>query len=231
MRSSLGGEGAVYRGFRGQLERLGLRVERIGGVDRYETATRIAARAMQFGQHGGRVFVARGDIFADAVALGPLAYAGKAPVILVRPTEVPLIVGSFLRHGTFSSGLVAGGQAAVSPAVFRELGVRIPGLARAGGDNRYSTAVAVAGWGVTNGLSSYSVVGVATGQDFADALTGGMAIGASRGVIFLTTPQTLPPASGNAIAAVTRDISTLQVFGGLAAVSPEVFSVVSGMTR
>ncbi|MBS3974205.1 MAG: cell wall-binding repeat-containing protein [Actinobacteria bacterium] len=227
----VGGEGAVHHRVRQQLEGLGLNVERIGGVDRYETATRIAARAMQFGQHGGRVFVARGDIFADAVALGPLAYAGKAPVILVRPTEVPLIVGSFLRHGTFSSGLVAGGQAAVSPAVFRELGVRIPGLARAGGDNRYSTAVAVAGWGVTNGLSSYSVVGVATGQDFADALTGGMAIGASRGVIFLTTPQTLPPASGNAIAAVTRDISTLQVFGGLAAVSPEVFSVVSGMTR
>lgn len=227
----VGGEGAVYHRVRQQLEGLGLKVERIGGVDRYETATRIAARVLHFGQHGGRVFIARGDIFADAVTLGPLAYAGKAPVVLVRPAEVPPVVRSLLGSSTFSSGLVAGGESAVSPAVFRELRVRVPGLVRAGGDSRYSTAVAVAGWGVASGLVSYSVVGIATGQDFADALTGGAATGASRGVIFLTTPQALPPASGNAIAAIARDISTLQVFGGLAAVSPEVFSAVSGMTR
>jgi len=227
----VGGEGAVQHRVRQQLEGLGLDVTRIGGADRYETATLIAARVMQFGRHGGRVFVARGDLFADAVALGPLAYAARAPVILVRPTAVPFGVRLFLASNSLSSGLVAGGEAAVSPAVFRELHARIPGLVRAGGDTRYSTAVAVAGWGVTNGLASYSVVGVATGVDFADALTGGMAIGASRGVIFLTTPQMLSPVSEAAISAVARDTLMLQVFGGPAAISTGVFSSISGMMR
>jgi putative cell wall-binding protein/uncharacterized coiled-coil protein SlyX len=50
----LGGPGAISDNVRGELERIGLAVERIEGADRYETAARIAERLASEGAHTGR---------------------------------------------------------------------------------------------------------------------------------------------------------------------------------
>lgn len=219
----VGGEGAVSRIVATEIGKLGVRVERIGGKDRYETATMIASRVVLYGQHGGRVFIARGDEFADALALGPLAYAAKAPVILVRPAVVPPVTRSFLSANNFFSGCVAGGTAAVSSHVYRELSQYVA-LTRVWGDTRYTTAIAVASWGVTNGLVSYATLGIATGTDFADALSGGAAAGVNGGVILLTKPFALHEAVERAIRGIVHDVQQIQVYGGEMAIYPQVVS-------
>lgn len=219
----VGGTLAVSPAVAGQLSGLGLEVERIGGPTRYETAALIAERVMQFHQYGWRVFIARGDDFADALSLGPLVYQAKAPLLLVRPTVVPDSTRALLSASAFSSGCIAGGTAAVSPGVESEIRLYVPNMQRLAGATRYSTAVAVASWGVSSGLSSYRYVGVATGRVFADALCGGAGIGSRQGVILLTTPDALSPECEAVLAAQVRTIEEVQVFGGERAVYPVVF--------
>ncbi len=227
----VGGEAAVSRAVASDLVALGLAVERIGGRDRYETAAFIGNRVMTYGNPGGRVFIARGDDFADALSLGPLAYSSNAPLVLVRPATVPPATRSFLGAHSFSSGCIAGGTVAVSEAVEREVDRYVGQVIRLAGNSRYSTSVAVAAWAVSEGIASYEMVGIATGVDFADALCGGIAAGANGGVILLTRPGDLPAATSDAMQAVIRDIRDVQVYGGEVAIQPGVISSISSMAR
>lgn len=230
----VGGTGAVHTGVADTVRGLGVTVRRIGGVDRYETSTMIASEVLtrrSGAPFGGQIFFARGDLLADAVSLGPLAYSSRTPIVLVRPGSVPATARAFLARNAFSAGLVAGGVGAVSEGVFSELRRSIPGLTRAAGLTRYDTAVIVVSWGAARGIVEYTTVGVATGEDFADALTGGVAVGATRGVILLSTRADLHRSADIAIRGAYRDIREIQIFGGTGALSMEVQRPLSAMSR
>lgn len=230
----VGGTGAVHTGVAESVRRLGITVRRIGGADRYETSTMIASEVLarrSGAPFGGQIFFARGDLFADAVSLGPLAYSSRTPIVLVRPDSVPATVQGFLGRNAFSTGVVAGGIGAVSERVFSELRKDIPGLTRAAGPTRFDTAVAVVSWGVARGMIKYATVGVATGEDFADALTGGVAVGATRGAILLSTRADLHRSADIAIRGAYRDVREIQIFGGTGALSMEVQRPLSALSR
>lgn len=225
----VGGTRAVSGAVATQLAGSGLIVERLGGADRFATAALIGRKALGFGQSGGRVFVARGDDFADALSLGPLAYVSKAPLVLVLPTSVPPATRSFLSANRFSSGCIAGGTVAVSEGVAAQLRGYVPGLSRLAGSTRYATAGAVAAWGVESELVSYETVGMATGTNFADALCGGVAAGARGGAILLTQPGSLPSATGVTIGINLGDMRNIQIYGGERAVFPGVVDQISAL--
>ena len=218
----VGGSAAVAAPIQTQLSGTGFSVRRIGGADRYETASLIGREVLGFGQNGGRVYISRGDDFADALSLGPLAFRNKAPLILVKPTTVPSSTRSFLSASAFSSGCIAGGTVAVSPQVAAEIGSYVAAVSRLAGETRYSTAVAVAAWGVGSGLVSYDFVGIATGTVFADALCGGVAMGERGGVMLLTRPGELASETDAVINASAHLIREVQVYGGEAAVRPTI---------
>lgn len=218
----VGGTAAVATPVTTQLSGAGFAVRRIGGADRYETASLIGREVMGYGQYGGRVYIARGDDFADALSLGPLAYRNKAPLLLVKPTTVPSSTRSVLSASAFSSGCIAGGTVAVSSRVESEIDSYVGSVNRMAGESRYSTAVAVAAWGVSTGLVSYDSIGIATGTVFADALCGGVAMGSRGGVILLTRPDSLAEETEAAIAASAHLISQVQVYGGESAVYPAI---------
>ncbi len=218
----VGGTRAVAAAVASQLTGAGLTVERLGGADRFATAALIGGRALGYGQSAGRVYVARGDDFADALSLGPLAYVSKAPLVLVLPTSVPPATRSFLGANHFSSGCIAGGTVAVSEGVAAQLRGYVPGLSRLSGSTRYATAGVVAQWGVDNELLSYETVGMATGTNFADALCGGVAAGANGGAILLTQPRSLTSSTEVIVGTNVGDMRDIQVFGGENAVFPGV---------
>lgn len=218
----LGGSAAVPTGVSTQLAGAGFSVRRIGGADRYETAALVSREVLGYGLNGGRVYIARGDDFADALALGPLAYSNKAPLLLVTPTTVPSSTRSVLSASAFSSGCIAGGTVAVSSRVATEIDSYVGATQRLAGATRYSTASSVAAWGVGNGLASYQTIGLATGTVFADALCGGVAIGSRGGVILLTRPNELVPETDTVLGASAYLVSQVQVYGGESAVYPIV---------
>jgi putative cell wall-binding protein len=227
----VGGTAAVSQGVTDTLRARGLTVERLGGSNRYETATLIGYRVLSYGQSGGRVFVARGDDFADALALGPMAYRARAPLVLVTPKTVPPATRSFLNANHFSSGCIAGGTVAVSSGVAGTVDGYVGDVTRLAGASRYGTAVAVASWGVRNDLASWDAIGVATGTNFADALCGGVAIGEAGGVVLLTLPGQLPPDTLQSFGGAVSIVMDTQVYGGERAIYPTVFSNLANLLR
>lgn len=156
-------------------------VTRIGGDDRYLTSALISQARWQTA--GGpadpakavadSVVLARGDAFADALAGVPLAAYKKGPLLLTEPgtltaatkTEIERVLGP--RSG--KTVYVLGGAVAVSPTVADALTADGYQVVRFSGADRYGTALDIAIRGL--GRPKYAVI--ATGLDYADALTAG----------------------------------------------------------
>lgn len=206
---------------------------RLAGPDRYATAAAVARQVIsrRGPLYDGTVFVARGDGFADALAVSPLAWSAAAPVVLTAPDALPQASAVVLEEIGADRAVLAGGSSAISAAAEGAI-VRITGPAtRLEGSNRYGTATAVAAWGVNEGLATYRYVGVATGAGFADALGGGVACGKRGGVLLLTDPARLSPPTAATIDARRAGIARLRVFGGVTAVSASVQSGIDALLR
>lgn len=83
----LGGAGAVSEQVEAQLTQFGA-VQRISGANRYETAAKIA---LQFGK-AGKLYLATGTGFADALAGGALAAQEGVPIMLTGPGAQQYVV-------------------------------------------------------------------------------------------------------------------------------------------
>lgn len=222
----LGGTAAVGPGVEATLvARFGRQsVVRLGGPDRYATARLVADETIRVlgGGYAGGALVATGVDFPDATAGAALASALGRPILLARPGRTDVYVPAATRHA-----LVLGGPNAVSGAVERALGARLGtgSVSRAGGANRYATAVAIARVGVAAGMT-WDGAGVATGTMFPDALAGGAMLGARNSVLLLTSPTVLSPEVGAALAQQKGHIHTLYIFGGVKAVTVAVENAV-----
>jgi len=123
-----------------------------------------------------------------------------------------------------SRAVILGGTGAVPMTV--EMAIKNGPLSnedvvRLGGATRYETAAMTAAYGVDNGLL-WDGVGLATGENFPDGLTGGASVGLNRSVMLLTPTASLAPASAMKLTDNKDDIMTVQFFGGPGAVSPAV---------
>ncbi len=220
----VGGPAAVSTSVYNVLDAAGYTMRRIGGSDRYATAAKIAAETLSARSapaFADTVFIARGDEFADALAVSPVAYGGQMPVLLVTPGGVPGATASALKAGGYAHAVVLGGVKAIPNSVAGALGVP---YTRVSGPDRYATASAVATWGSARAINSFRTVSVATGLGFADALSGGAATGEQGGVLLLTAPTALSRATRSAVQAHSSEIRLLRVLGGTSAVSAGVKS-------
>lgn len=218
----VGGTGAISANVESALVGYGCAVERIGGENRYGTASQLAARtASSTSVSTATVFVTRGDEFADALAVAPLAYGKQVPVLLVRPTSIPAETLQMLRAIRPGHVVIVGGTAAVSSSVESALRELCPFVERVAGPNRYGTAAATAEYAVAHGWASTGVVGMATGTRFPDGLAGGAACGDSGGVLLLTNPSGLSAEASGFLArrAYETDVT---VYGGISALQASV---------
>ena len=185
----LGGPASVSDAVLGQLAALAPGgAIRLGGADRYATAAAISAA---FFPVAATVLVASGANFPDALAGGPAAAHLEAPLLLVRPNELPEATRAELQRLAPSQIIVLGGAGAVSDGVLAALGTLASGGAiRLGGADRYATAATIA----AAVFPSSKGVLLATGASFPDALAGGPA-GASLDAPLLLVQRDATPAS------------------------------------
>lgn len=219
----VGGQRAVSAGVESSLKGIVANVTRIGGVNRYDTAAKIAAEVIKREGAGARarVYIARGDVFADALSLSPYAYRGKSPVLLTMSRSIPAQTRAAM-SGKFGTMIVGGGTAAVSTSVESQLRSYVSSSVRVAGSDRFETAVKAADYGVGAGLGGWSVVSIATGRKFPDALCGGAATGARGGVMLLCPGTSLVDPVRAALKANVPSIREVVVLGGPAAVDPAV---------
>lgn len=215
----IGGTAAVSDDVAMQLIALGMdepeAVKRIAGASRVETANYVFAATEDWGD---TAIVAFGNNFPDALSASALAFMDKAPIFLTTPDGV-LDDATLANVKGFKKAYIVGGSAVVDPSVDDQLKAAGVEVKRLAGDNRYETSAAIAQQVVEDG-GSLADVGFATGNNFADALAGGIAMGKRGGVILLVSDDNTGAATG-ALSGV--DVGAALVFGGSAAVSDSAF--------
>ena len=115
--------------------------------------------------------------------------------------------------------VVLGGSGAVNAATFGALSALDTGARRISGIDRYETALAVAEYATSERGLTWNGLALTTGQDFPDALAGGVMQGRVGSVMLLTTPQTLHPQVRATLLEHRAGISSVRFLGGTGAVS------------
>jgi putative cell wall-binding protein len=101
----------------------------------------------------------------------------------------------------------------------------------AAGVDRYATGVAVANWATATYGFGWDRIGVATGENFPDALGASVPQGLARTSLLLTPKLTLNAGVRTALTAHKADISTVRFFGSVEAVSQPVRDAVMAAVR
>jgi putative cell wall-binding protein len=178
-----------------------IQVVRLAGSDRYATNQKINLDSIKATD---TVLMASGAGFADALALGPIAYAEQFPLILSRGTSIGSTEKSQLDNFDPSNVIIAGGTSVISQGVEDALKAQGFNVIRLEGANRTDTAAKIATWatkGVDGNDADTAVdasgiaskrnfntgrIQVSNGLGFADALSAGPVAGSVKEVILLS---------------------------------------------
>ena len=215
----IGGEGVISAAVEDQLEGLGLTVERIAGVNRYETAALVARKLSEvLGVSSFETaYIATGENFPDALAAGGVAARASCPILLVKKDAIPHVVSQAIEDLGILRTYILGGEGAVSSSVENAL----PNPARLAGKDRYETAVRIAEHAVGDLGFDISAIYVATGLNYPDALAAGACVARTSNPLLLVKTDAVPSTVADFISAHS-EIRKIRIIGGPGAVSAEV---------
>ncbi len=194
-------------------------VERIAGLERYETSARVALSAHD---NVDKVIIARGDDggeFADGLAASVLAGVMEAPILLTRQNSLPGVIGSAIDDLEAREAFILGGTGAVSQEVEDFLLERGLEVERIAGEDRRETAALIAGRAREEGeLADFAFV--VDGHAPADSLAAGPAAFASNVPILQVSTYRVPSVTWKALEEM--EIDKIYIVGGSAVVSSSV---------
>lgn len=221
----LGGPAAVGPDVLDSLRGFAGRVDRLSGVDRFATAVMISQSIAP--QGNDTVFIATGETFPDALACGGASARLGAPVLLVTRHGLPQVTAEELTRLGARRIVVVGGTNTIDAAVLT-LVQQLTGVKpeRVAGRDRYATAAAVS---QAFFPAPAPAAFVATGEQFADALTAGPVSGKLGGPVLLVRPEQLPPRVAQELGRMQPEL--LVVLGGHAAVTPATEAALDAARR
>ncbi len=202
-------------------------VTRIGGKNRYETSALIASQLATVRGVPARVVIASGVDFPDALAISPLAAKKNMPILLTDPAVLTTVTAQAIAASGATGAIIVGSEAAVSESVATSVTAMTTWMARLGGDNRWQTARIIGEYAQTQGMSLERFV-VCTGQNFPDALAGGVLAARINGVMLLTRTDDLPPATSSLLSP-TPDTIRWYILGADSAVSVSVANDIASL--
>lgn len=159
----IGSTGVVSTAVENNLKSNKIAVQRVAGVNRYETALEVAKL---IGVNKG-IFVVDGNNFGDALAVGPIAANLGIPIILTDKRNLDPKVESYLKANKISKSYVIGDNSVISDTVVNKL----PNTERILGADIYARNKTVLQR--FKNVLDFSEAYVATGTNFPDALAGG----------------------------------------------------------
>jgi putative cell wall-binding protein len=193
-------------------------IERIGGADRYVVSAAISAE--QFAPRKPTVYVASGENFPDALSASAAAGAFGAPVLLVAKDSVPSAIAGELTRLKPENIILLGGTNSVSNAVETRLHDFVGGagsVTRVSGATRYDVSATIS---QMTFAKARPVAYIASGEGFADALSGSAAAGALGGPVLLVQKDAIPSAVANELARLVP--GKIVVLGGANTISDSV---------
>jgi Tol biopolymer transport system component/putative cell wall-binding protein len=184
-----------------ELTAAGYNVQRLGGPTRFETATTVADQGLG---NPSTLFIATGLDFADALAGGAAAPPATAAVVLSYGSTHHPSTDAYLAAHPSDTLYALGGPAATA----------YPAASGIVGADRYETSTKVA----SKFFVAPTAAGIARGDVFADALSGGAHISPKNGPMLVVQSHALPPVVANYLQANKATICTAYIYGGPVAV-------------
>ena len=202
----LGGRNALDPAIEAAFEAAGYDTKRLAGADRVATSIAIA------GELGdpGTILVTTGANFPDALAAGAAAAAVGGSVVLTTSDVSNAATDAYLAARSGATVYAIGGPAARAH----------PSATPVVGATRAETGVKVA----EEFFDDPTVMGLAVSTNFPDALAGGAHMARLGGPLLLSNGTALDGVVNTWICANAPSLTSLYVYGGVGAVSADVFS-------
>ncbi|KZL94129.1 cell wall-binding repeat-containing protein [Clostridium magnum] len=157
----IGGKGVVSQSIEDALKARGMKVTRLGGVDRYETGILVAQKLGKPSQ----IAVVNGADFHDGMSIASIAALKGMPIILTGVNTIPDSVKKYLKaNSKIEQAYVIGGKAQISDSVMSF----IPNAKRVGEGSVYERNAAIIN-AFQNEISTGTIF-VASAKDFPDSL-------------------------------------------------------------
>ena len=230
-----GGYSAVSKKIVDQLRNRGYEIYRFDGINRYDTARKIALKMREKG-NTKVVELASGENYPDALSMTSMAIKDKAPILLTKKDSIPMYTKKALAEWDIETVKIAGLHKAISKEVEKQIdegfsiakGNKIDSniydgalsVLRYGGANRYETSTVIA-------AATYpksSIVVYATGENFPDALVAGNYAGRKKAPVLLVNRDSLPSVIKEYNE--NSNIRKIVVIGGVNAISDYVFDLI-----
>lgn len=203
----IGGKGVISQNVEDGIKTRGIKVTRLGGKDRYETALQIVKKLGRPKQ----IAIINSTSFYDGVSIAPIAALKEMAVIPVAKNNIPKAIEKFLKSNRKAEQIyVIGGQDQISNNVFKN----IPNAIRVGSGDVYKRNIDIIN-AFQNELD-FGNVYVASSRDFADALSASALACKSASPIVL---------AGSNLSSTTKNfmkskiINNVSILGGSASVS------------
>ena len=212
----VGGTGVISDKVKSDLGTYSSSVTRRAGADRYATSATLSSTTFTT-TPVPVAYVATGINFPDALAGVPAAGRQHGPILLTTKDDVPTVIMNELKRLKPTKIVVLGGSGVVSSTAVNELKTITTNVSRYSGADRNATAVAVSKAVFPSGAS---VVYVANGLNFPDALAGGPPAAAQGAPLLLVLKDSIPAVTATEIHRLGA--RTVVILGGTGVVSTSV---------
>lgn len=205
---------------RSEEEALLASVKRIFGSDRIETAVKIAYQGWPEGSK--TIILGRADKLADALAGISLAREYNAPILITPQGELDPRVEKVILDFQPQKIIIIGGEKAISRQTEEKLKTLMSWDAevkRIAGEDRYGTVALIASY-----FPPGSGVAIASGENFADALSLAPAAATKRIPLLLVKKDGLPPQTEKALKKIHP--AFVYVAGGEKIISQELLETI-----
>jgi putative cell wall-binding protein len=209
----LGGTAAISDAVARSISNLGYKPVRLGGVDRYATATVISRQITS----PSTIFEATGLSFPSALVAGVAAAKVGGVVVLTADNKMPSATKTYLDQRPDVPRVAVGPEATAADSSARSIS----------GANKYDTSRRLA----NAFFDSPRVASVASGTVFADALSGGAHAGKRGTPLLLSEPTTVPTPVREYLSSVSPSVSHAYLYGGPAALSLDVEDISRNLIR
>lgn len=181
----LGGEASVNKNVEASVKKSGFKFKRLSGKDRFETNNSVLNEINA--PKGTPVFLVNGYGFADSLSVSSISAIKDYPIIMTTKDTIPSNLKAQLTKLQPSKVYIIGSESLVSQNVQEELykinkNLKIDDIVRIYGKDRFETNILI---NRAFNIKSNNAF-VASGMDFADALSGSALAGKYNAPIVLT---------------------------------------------
>lgn len=211
----LGGTEVISDNIEQKLELLNYNVKRICGINRFQTATEVGNYIKN--ANTNTAVIATAYDFPDALSIGPAAARNNMPILFTDKDNLTLDTKQALINWNIKKVVISGGTSMVSSQVESQVKALGISVERLSGNDRYATSLSIAE--KYNKIIPNDVV-LAKGEDFPDALAGGVLAAKNNLPILLTSKESVHNEILNYLDELK--VQDIYILGGTSAISNNV---------